>query len=142
MRHGSIAAGVLPITLGLVTACRSEPNPVALKLEGMSFANSEWSEPVNLGPVVNSSGAEMNPGLSPDGLSLYFVSTRVGGLGGTDIWVSRRACDDCAWQAPVNLGSPINTADADGAPALSTDGHLLFFFSDRPGGFGQLDIYV
>jgi hypothetical protein len=97
MRYASIAAGVLPITLGLVAACRSEPNPVALKLQGMSFANSEWSEPVNLGAPVNSAANEMNAALSPDERSLYFVSTRAGGLGGADIWVSRRASLDAPW---------------------------------------------
>jgi hypothetical protein len=142
MRTVHIATLASAVSLTLLVACESTSHPIAPKLQAMSFANSEWSEPVNLGPVVNSTAGEMNPALSPDGLSLYFVSNKPGGLGGTDIWVSRRACDDCAWQAPVNLGFPINTADADGAPALSTDGHLLFFFSDRPGGFGQLDIYV
>jgi hypothetical protein len=46
----------------------------------------------------------------------------------------------CAWQAPVNLGSPINTTGADFAPNLSGDGHLLFFASNRGG--GATDIFV
>jgi hypothetical protein len=142
MRYASIAAGVLPITLGLVAACRSEPNPVALKLQGMSFANSEWSEPVNLGAPVNSAANEMNAALSPDERSLYFVSTRAGGLGGADIWVSRRASLDAPWGDPVNLGSNVNGPGIDASPSLSIDGHLLFFSSDRSGGHGSNDIYV
>jgi hypothetical protein len=110
----------------------------------MSFANSEWSTPVNLGPVVNSSANEQNGTLARDGLSLYISSNRAGTSGPLDIWVSQRACTDadptCAWQAPVNLGVPINSSGADFAPNLSGDGHLLFFASNRGG--GATDIYV
>jgi hypothetical protein len=84
----------------------------------------------------------MNAALSPDELSLYFTSNRAGGLGGTDIWVSRRDCNTCPWQTPVNLGAPVNSAGADAGPRFSIDGHLLFFQSDRPGGQGSIDIYV
>ena len=103
---------------------------------------SEWSAAVNLGPVVNSPYFDAAPVRSKDGLSLYFVSTRPGGHGGFDIWVSQRATRESTWGTPVNLGPPINTQYNDGAPALSRDGHLLFFNSDRPGGVGSWDIWV
>lgn len=93
-------------------------------------------------PSVNTGVNEVNPTLSPDGLSLYFASDRTGGLGAQDIWVSRRDCNDCHWQTAVNLGAPINSAAADGGPGLSPDGLLLFFHSGRPGGPGGNDIYV
>jgi hypothetical protein len=117
---------------------------------GVSLASarySTWSAPVNLGPTVNSPFADITPEISKDGLSLYFSSTRPGGFGSNDLWVSRRACTDmgdpdCAWGAPVNLGETINTAGIDAAPHLSRDGHLLFFTSERPGGFGSNDIWV
>jgi hypothetical protein len=108
----------------------------------MSFANSEWSEPVNIGAPVNSGANEMNAALSPDELSLYFVSTRSGGQGGADIWVSRRATLDAPWGEPVNLGPNVNGSGLDAAPVVSPDGHLLFFSSDRAGGQGSNDIYV
>ena len=144
MRTASIARLVQPASLALLVACGSEHDPVAIKLQAMSFAHSEWSEPVNLGPVVNSAAGEQNAMLSPDELSLYFSSNRAASL---DIWVARRACtaaDDpaCAWQAPVILGPVINGPGADFAPNLSIDGHLLFFSSVRPDGFGGPDIYV
>jgi hypothetical protein len=105
------------------------------------FKNSEWSNPVNLGSV-NSPFNEQNAFLSKDELTLYFTSNRPGGLGNLDIYVSHRASVYSAWQPPVNLGSPINTASNDFAPNLSADGHLLFFASARPGGLGGPDIYL
>jgi WD40-like Beta Propeller Repeat len=107
---------------------------------------SAWSEPVNLGPVINSPFLEQHPALTTDGLSLYFISNRPGpqGTGAADIWVSERRCATCDWEAPQNL-TVINTPAAEGGVSLSPDGHLLFFHSDRrnpqPGGRGN-DIYV
>jgi len=92
--------------------------------------------------VVNSPSSDNQPVLSPDQLSLYFASGRPGGLGGNDIWVSRRASLTSEWQAPVNLGSAVNSASDDQAPGFSRTGHLLFFQSTRPGGYGLQDVYV
>jgi len=142
MRTTTIAGPLSLGSLALLLACESESHPVAPKLQAMSFANSEWSEPVNLGAPVNSADNEMNAALSPDELSLYFVSTRAGGLGGADIWVSRRVALDAPWGEPVNLGPNVNGPGLDAAPVVSLDGHLLFFSSDRLGGQGSNDIYV
>jgi len=51
---------------------------------------SDWSAPINLGPIVNSTAIDRGPAISKDGLSLYFASTRPGGEGGEDIYVSQR----------------------------------------------------
>src|SRR5881628_3429849 len=126
----------------LLLACRAESDPMALVLQADRFAASEWSEPVNLGPVVNSSSVDANAGLSSDAHTLFFVSNRPGGLGGNDIWMSHRQCLACDWEAPVNLGAPINSDAIDGAPTMSEDGRLLFFYSARAGGFGLGDVYV
>jgi hypothetical protein len=129
--------------LTLLVGCGTEPDPVALVLQADRFAQAEWSDPVNLGPVVNSSSVDANAFLSADEHVLYFVSTRPGGLGVLqDIWMSHRQCLPCPWGAPVNLGAPINSESVDASPAISENGQLLFFFSDRPGGFGGSDIYV
>jgi len=53
------------------------------------------------------------PEISPGGLSLYFSSTRVGGHGGTDIWVAKRATKGDPWGEPVNLGPNVNSPGAD-----------------------------
>jgi hypothetical protein len=103
---------------------------------------SPWSEPASLGPIVNSSSHDIGPELSPDGLSLYLTSDRPGGLGGFDLWASRRTCLECPWQSPVDLGPNINSPGGDGSPGFSADGHLLFFSSPRDGGFGGDDIWV
>jgi len=103
---------------------------------------SPWLAPANLGSDVNSAFNEQGPAVSKDGLSLYFGSDRPGGFGGLDIWVSQRSDRDAAWGPPVNLGATVNTADTDNIPSLSRDEHWLFFNSNRPGGFGGIDIWA
>jgi hypothetical protein len=115
---------------------------IAASLPDAAPEFSDWSVPVNLGPIVNSSVNDLGPALSKDGLSVYFQSGRPGGFGGFDLWVSQRAHGDDPWGAPVNLGSNINTSATEGAPSFSRDGHLMFFNSNRAGGFGDTDIWV
>jgi hypothetical protein len=106
-----------------------------------------WGLPVNLGPVVNSPYNDQHPALSKDGLSLIFASDRPEGFGvpgaqnGFDLWVSQRDSLDSDWQAPQNL-TMLNTPYRDFAPYLTTDGHWLFFHSNRPGGCGGQDLYA
>ncbi len=126
----------------IFAACRSEADPMGFAIAADRFASSEWSEPVNLGPVINTSALDGNAGLSPDAHTLYFVSNRAGGLGNNDIYVSERQCLPCEWGTPFNLGSPINSDAVEGAPTISDDGRMLFFFSARAGGLGGADIYV
>jgi hypothetical protein len=102
---------------------------------------SEWSAPVNLGPVVNSASNDRGPAISKDGLSLYFASTRPLGVGGEDIYVCQRETRNGQWGPPVNLGPIINTSANESVPAFSRDGHLMFFSSGRPGS-GGIDIWV
>jgi len=107
---------------------------------------ADWSAPVNLGPLVNSPDGELPPTISPDGLELYFGSSatppRPGAYGGEDLWVSKRAARNDPWGAPVNLGPAVNTVHRENLPILLGDGLMLFFFSRRPGGYGQSDLYV
>jgi hypothetical protein len=77
-----------------------------------------------------------------DGLEMILSSGRPGGFGSQDLWVSTRATTQDLWSAPVNLGPTVNSPSFDGAPALSWDGTMLFFFSNRPGGFGGRDLYM
>lgn len=144
MTRRMVSAGA---ALLLLVACNDAPRRGSLEPQYapqyMSFANSEWSEPVHLPAPVNSSARELGAALSRDELSLYFGSDRAGGFGAIDIWVSHRACSDCPWGTPVNLGAGINSPTGDGSPALSHDGLLLFFSGgNRPGGQGGEDIWV
>jgi hypothetical protein len=104
--------------------------------EGPRF--TEWSAPVNLGPVVNSGANEAGVSISRDGLSLYFGSTRSGSF---DIWVSHRAAVGSPWGAPQLLGTAVNTTCHEQTPTLSIDGHWLYFARDC-GGFGRQDIFL
>jgi Tol biopolymer transport system component len=49
-----------------------------------------WSTPQNLGPLVNSTSVDSFPALSADGETLYFTSSRSGGFGGTDLYLTTR----------------------------------------------------
>jgi Tol biopolymer transport system component len=106
---------------------------------------SPWGEPKNLGPVVNTAAAEIAPCISGDGLELYFADyqgPRPGGLGKSDLWVTRRASKDGEWGAPVNLGSVVNTPYEEITPDISANGLELYFETDRPGGVGGDDLWV
>jgi ketosteroid isomerase-like protein len=103
----------------------------------------DWGEPVNLGPIVNSSTADITPSISADGLELYFCEwgdPRPGGLG-HDLWVTTRPTKDDEWGEPVNLAT-VNSSDYEFTPEISSDGLELYFESNRPGGVGGEDIYV
>jgi hypothetical protein len=77
-----------------------------------------WGQPTNLGPLINTSGNEGGAELSNDGHLLFFQSSQTGGLGETDIYVSRRANpkDDLGWGPAVNLGPDVNTPGFDVGP--------------------------
>lgn len=80
-----------------------------------------------------------HPSFSPNDSVLYFASDRTGGYGGLDIYFSRLT--SAGWSAPVNLGSKINSLYNEEFPFCSDSGNL-YFDSDRPGGYGMLDIYA
>lgn len=103
--------------------------------------SAAWGTPVNLGPTVNSSSGDYQPSISPDGLSLFFASTRPGGFGPDDIYVTTRASVSEAWGTPVNLGPQINTPAEDFCPSLSPDGSTLYFASSGHGGYGYYDMW-
>ena len=103
---------------------------------------SDWSAPVNLGPVVNSSATDAAPAVSKKGSSLYFNSTRPDGVGANDIYVSQWDSVAQGWGIPTNLGVVVNSAGIEASAALSRDEHWLFFHSSRGGGIGGLDIWV
>lgn len=103
---------------------------------------SAWSEPSNLGATINSAAADGCPAISRDGLTLFFASTRPGGAGSFDIYVSERPRTDAPWGPPVNVGTHVNSAAGEICPALAYSRRSLYFVSNRPGGCGGQDLYV
>jgi outer membrane protein OmpA-like peptidoglycan-associated protein len=100
----------------------------------------EWTNIQNLGPIINSSDWDSQPSLSVDGRTLYFASDRPGGMGGADIYVSRRTAS--GWSTPVSVGTTINTPFDDMAPSIAPDGKTLFFSSKGHGGVGGFDLFA
>lgn len=115
-------------------------------------ANGKWGEPQNLGAPVNTTGEDQSPFFHSDGQTLYFMSNGHPGMGGFDIYLSRRQPDG-KWGEPQNLGYPINSEGNEGALSVSLDGKTAFFATDllkvregvsafeNPQGEGTTDIY-
>ncbi len=100
-----------------------------------------WSEAINLGGRVNSDQWDSQPCLSADKRELYFASRRFGGLGGSDLYVSRIQPDG-TWGVPENLGPGINTAGDESTPFLHADNQTLYFTSNGLPGYGEDDIFM
>lgn len=118
-----------------------------LAVVGGARADFAFGPPQNLGPVVNSSAAEGTVSVSADGLEMYFLWNRPGGLGYEDLWLS--TCQDAndPWGPPVNLGPPVNSSYRESYPSVCADGLTLYFSDcfyglDRPGGVGGHDLWM
>ncbi len=102
--------------------------------------NGEWSSPEMLPAPINTKGKnESVVSVSSDGNQLYFFRSGSALQGG--LFVSEKT-DNGAWGKPKQLNSDINTKYRESHVAIAPDGNSMYFTSDRPGGFGGLDIYV
>ncbi len=101
---------------------------------------NRWSAPINLGPLVNTTGDEMFPFLASDG-TIYFASDGHIGMGGFDIYKTS-ADKNGAYLLPVNLKSPINSSYNDFGMIVEDGGERGFLTSNRKGGRGKDDIYA
>jgi len=110
-----------------------------------AYADFTFGEPVNVEstiPVLDSM-LDCIDCFSPDGLEMYIEGyDRPGGRGQVDIWVSKRAATGDTWGPLENLGPLVNTANNDNGASISADGLMLYFASDRPGGYGSFDMYA
>lgn len=82
----------------------------------VSFLKSDnkWTEPQNLGDIINTAGIEGSPFLAADDRTMYFSSNGFSGFGAQDLYVTRRLDDTWTnWTEPENLGPSINTAGDD-----------------------------
>ncbi len=92
-------------------------------------ANSTWSNPINLGNIVNSSEDEESVFIHSDGKTLFFSSKGHNSLGGFDIFKSIYVNEE--WSKPINLGSPINTGDDELFFVLNEEGNFGVYSSNR-----------
>lgn len=102
--------------------------------------DGRWSNPQPM-PIAGR-GLEADPWFSPDGRTVWFISTRSSGSeqsAALDIWRAQRNAKG-VWQAPERLPSPVNSNAAEWFPRPAADG-WLYFGSRRPGGQGKDDIW-
>jgi len=109
------------------------------------LATGVWSKPENLGSVINTNADEKSAFIHSDFQTLYFSSDGHPGVGGFDIFFSKKG-DDGKWSEPKNIGIPINTNRDDLGFFVSTDGHLGYFASNEPSrsngkSIGKYDIF-
>ncbi len=101
--------------------------------------NDKWSPPKGF-PAINTEWWESQPSISADGRTIYFASTRPGGMGGVDIWYVR--FESGKWQPAKNMGAPINTTWDDQTPFIHPDGTTLYFTSEGHAGMGGKDLFL
>ena len=93
---------------------------------------NKWTKPINLGNIINTKGDENGPFLASDGVTLYFSSDRLGGLGKNDIYMSRRLDESWTnWSTPVNLGPSVNTNAWDAYYTIAASGNYAYMVSSK-----------
>jgi hypothetical protein len=95
------------------------------------FRDGKYTEAVNL-ETLNTEYQEWDPFIAPDGSYLIFCSTKPGGSGGDDIYITFKAKDG-SWTPPVNMGEEVNSAGSENRPYVTRDGRYFFFTSTRNG---------
>lgn len=107
--------------------------------EDLYFAelnDESWDKVKDIGPPINTIENEGAFSISSDGNYIFFTScSRNGGKGQCDIWLTSKKNN--RWDEPKNLQSPINTKYWESQPSISSDGRMLYFSSDRPGGYEE-----
>ena len=93
--------------------------------------SGKWTTPQNIGEEINTPGHDRSPFIHADGETLYFMSNGHPGMGGHDLFFSRKKADSNTWGLPQNLGYPINTPADESTLVISLDGTTAYFASDR-----------
>ncbi len=100
------------------------------------FKNGNWSQSTNMGTPINTDENDATAGLSNDGQTLYLYR----GSNGGDLYETH--LKGAAWTKPERMNNKINTQFQETSVSLGPDGKTLYFVSDKPGGFGDKDIYM
>lgn len=124
----------------IFTSCVGRDGWGSCDLYESNKIGERWSEPKNLGQLVNSSDWESQPSLSADGRTLYFVSDRKGGVGRRDIWISTLDAKG-NWTRARNLGKEINTVYDEISPFIHVNNSTFYFATNGLTGFGGYDIH-
>ena len=103
--------------------------------------DDDWGSPERLPNTINTPYSEESVHIHPDGQTLYFASRGHIGMGGSDLFVSRKDKNGY-WSKAQNLGYPINTVFDENSLMVSAKGDIAYLASNRPGGYGDLDIYA
>lgn len=125
------------------TSCKAiKKEALGCQIYYSNYTGSGWSKPEMITLDQDSSISFGHPAISPDELTLYFVTDMKGkgAKGGKDIWKVTRTSRGQSWSTPVNLGAPVNTESDEMYPFVGHDG-TLYFASNGHIGMGGLDIY-
>lgn len=98
--------------------------------------NGKWGPPKNIGKPVNTNTHDASIAISPDGSVVFLYKDFQLG----DIYFSE--FDGKEWSKPEDMGKNINTKYGETSISMTADGKVVYFSSDRPGGFGGMDIYI
>ena len=102
--------------------------------------DGRWQSAKNLGEIINTNGNEKSPFMHSDSQTLYYSSDGLEGVGGYDIYYSKKYDND-TWEAPKNIGYPINTSKDEVGLIVSTNGEKAYFSSNKVGDGKGYDIY-
>ncbi len=103
------------------------------------WVDGKYTEPENLGALINTEHHEWDPFVAPDESYLIFCSKKPEGLGEDDLYVTFRR-DDGSWTTPANMGQGVNSSASDNRPYVTLDGKYFFFNSSRKvDGFSDLE---
>lgn len=124
------------------SSCRGE-NGTDCAIMVSNLLNDTWTEPTVLNEYINEPSAEnKHPFISQSGDTLFFISDRPGGIGGSDIWMSLKGLEEESWTPAINMGEVINSPENEITPYYSSAFSCLIFASNGHVGYGGYDLYA